>query len=348
MRESTTFSCVPIFAGIDYHKKFSLVTIGNESGEVLTQRRLPNDRFAIKEFFAVYPTAICAVESCRGYEWFVDYLKELGHEVRLVNAYKAKLIAQSKCKTDKIDSRVLMQLLAKDFLPTCYQPSPEERKLRERLRWRAHLVRYATRTKVRIHILLDKENVGLSAPQLFSAQGKKFLKNIELSDFRKALLDEHLTMLEFFDKLVDSEDAWVKQTVKASADAQLLTTIPGVGNLTALVILAELGDISRFKTAKQVVSYAGLAPSVYSSANTRHLGPITKQGSSMLRWMLIQAAWISIRTCPRLRMSFTAVTSRNGKNPGIISVARKLLKIAYRVLRDQKPFNAELVSHKSA
>jgi transposase len=348
MRESTTFSCVSIFAGIDYHKKFSLVTIGDESGAVITQQRLPNDRIAIKEFFADFPTAICAVESCRGYEWFVDYLKDLGHEVRLVNAYKAKLIAQSKCKTDKIDSRALMQLLAKDFLPTCYQPSPAERRLRERLRWRAHLVRYATRMKVRIHSLLDKENAGLSAPQLFSTEGKKFLRNIQLSDSRKALLMEHLDMLDYFEKLVTTEDAWVKQTVKGSESAQLLTTIPGVGNLTALVILAELGDITRFKTAKQVVSYAGLVPAVHSSADTRYLGPITKEGSKMLRWMLIQAAWIAVRTSPQLRVSFMSVRNRNGKNPGVVSVARKLLKIAYRVLRDQKPFNAELVSKPSA
>lgn len=347
MRESTTFSCVSIFAGIDYHKKFSLVTIGNDAGEVLTQCRLPNDRVAIKQFFAGFPTAICAVESCRGYEWFVDYLKELGHEVRLVNAYKAKLIAQSKCKTDKIDSKVLMQLLAKDFLPTCYQPTPSERRLRERLRWRAQLVRYATRMKVRIHSILDKENVGVTAPQLFSIEGREFLRNIQLSDSRKVMLGEHLNILEFFEKLVESEDTWVKRTVKANTDAQLLATIPGVGNLTALVILAELGDINRFKTAKQVVSYAGLAPKVHSSADKCYLGPITKEGSKMLRWMLIQAAWVAVRTNPQLRLSFMSVRNRNGKNPGIVSVARKLLKIAYRVLRDQRPFNAALVSNKS-
>lgn len=348
MRESTTFSCVSIFAGIDYHKSFSLVTVGNEAGEVITQCRLPNDRIAIKQFFANYPTAICAVESCRGYEWFVDYLQELGHTVHLVNAYKAKLIAQSKCKTDKIDSRILMQLLAKDFLPTCYQPSPAERRLRERLRWRAHLVRYATRMKVRIHSILDKENAGLSAPQLFSAEGRNFLKDLQLSGERKVLLNEHLSMLEFFEKQIAAEDSWVKQAVKANSNAKLLTTIPGIGNLTALVILAELGDINRFKTTKQVVSYAGLAPSIRSSANTCYVGPLTKQGSKMLRWMLIQSAWVAVRTCPQLGMSFAAVKSRNGKNPGAVSVARKLLKIAYRVLRDQKPFNAALVSNKSA
>lgn len=348
MDKCTTSLSVVTYAGIDYHKKFSVVTVGDQNGKVVTTERLPNDRQLIKQFFSQYPGITCAVESCRGYEWFLDYLKGLGLIVYLANPYQTKQIAQSRCKTDKVDSRILMELLAIGFLPVCYQPTPQERALREKLRWRAHLVRYATRMKIRIHSLLDKENRGPVATDLFSLDGRKFLKQVQLSSARQALLEEHMTMLEYFEELVTKEDSWVKKTALANEQACLLITIPGIGYLSALIIIAELGDISRFKRAAQVAFYTGLIPSIYSSANVRKTGALTKQGSTMLRWILIQCAWQAIRSSYPLRCHFATVSRRCGRNAGTVSVARKLIQIAYRVLRDQKPFAPELVGKQAA
>jgi transposase len=343
MAKCTTTLPTVTYAGIDYHKKFSMITLGDQNGQVVTVKRVPNDCQVISEFFKDYPKISCAVESCRGYEWFVDFLKELGLTVHLVNAHRTKQIAQSRCKTDKVDSRILMELLAIGFLPTCYQPTPEERQLREKLRWRAHLVRYTTRMKVRIHSLLDKENLGLFQPNLFTIRGRKVLEELQLSPSRRALVDEHVKLLDSFEQMLKLEDAWVERMAKADKRAQLLVTIPGIGNLSALVILAELGDIKRFKTAAQVASYAGLVPSVYSSAEVRRLGALTKQGSRLLRWILVQCAWQAVRYSPVMRFHFTTVSRRRGRNAGVVSVARKLIQISYRVLRDEKPFDAGLV-----
>jgi hypothetical protein len=145
MRRSATLACVITYAGVDYHKKFSMITLGDQSGKFVTTQRLPNERQSIEAFFAEYPNLQVAVESCRGYEWFVDLLKEIGLTVHLANPYQVALIAKTRCKTDKIDSKILMELLAMGFLPTCYQPTPSERRVRERLRWRTHLVRNTTR-----------------------------------------------------------------------------------------------------------------------------------------------------------------------------------------------------------
>ena len=193
MKKSSPLDCNVNYAGIDYHKKFSVITLGDSKGKVVRTERIINDKHALKTFFKQYPGVICAVESCRGYEWFLDYLKELGHEVHLVNAYQTKLIAQSRCKTDKVDSRILMELLAIGFLPTCYQPTAMERQLRERLRWRAHLVRLTTRTKLQIHSLLDKENLGTSIPTLFTLEGRQFLTEVQLSPGRQTLLERENT-----------------------------------------------------------------------------------------------------------------------------------------------------------
>ena len=116
MRRSTTSSCAVTYAGIDYHKKFSVVTLGDSAGKVITTQRIPNDQHAIKQFFEDFSNVQCAVESCRGYEWFVDLLKDLKLTVHMANPYEVALIAKSRCKTDKVDSRILMELLAMGFL----------------------------------------------------------------------------------------------------------------------------------------------------------------------------------------------------------------------------------------
>lgn len=333
------------FAGIDYHKKASVVTLGDAKGNVLRTDTLVNDRIVISDYFAQFPNLVCAVESCRGYEWFVDLLQTLVSKVHLSNPYQTKLIAQSRCKTDKVDSKIIMQLLAIGFLPTCYLPTLEERELRERLRWRVQLVRYATRTKIKIHALIDKENLGLTIKSPFTKAGKAVLRKLELSTAgRRLLLDEYLDVLESYETRILAEDRWVIQTAKRLPQAGLLMTIPGIGALSALIILAELGDIQRFRTAKQVVSYSGLCPSLYSSADKHRHGRITKQGPALLRWILVQNAWQAIRFSPELRLHYLMVQRRSGSQAAILSLSRKLLKISFRVLRDQKPFDKSLIN----
>lgn len=120
-------------------------------------------------------------------------------------------------------------------------------------------------------------------------------------------------------------------------------TIPGIGDFSALLILAELGTISRFSRSAQVVNFAGLVPTLRQSASSSFTGPITKQGPPILRWILVQDAWQAIRSCSQLRYFFLSVSRRCGRHGAIVATARKLLEIAYRVLKDQKPFDAQLV-----
>ena len=332
------------FAGLDYHKKSTQFCIGDHQGKVIISKAVPNDKEEIRRFLGQYPGVKCAIESCRGYEWLLDFLKEdLKLDVVLVNAHQLKLIAQSRCKTDRIDARIIMQMLAIGFLPICYQPTPEERRMRERLRWRAHLVRYATRMKVRIHSLLDKENIGRSIGDPLSQDGRCLLKQVQLQVHRRQMLEEHLDLLDQFEKLVKRENRWISEELEMNQDAQLLLSIPGIGELTALLLWCEIGDVTRFRHASQVAAYFGLVPSVDSSADRFRYGPITKQGSKFVRWILVQCAWQAVRKSVLFRDHFISVSRRAGKNGAIISVARKLAKIAYRVLRDKRPFDAGLV-----
>lgn len=327
------------FAGIDYHKRFSWVTLGDADGNVVGQKKLLNDPQAIRAYFSEFPGLVCAVESCRGYEWFIDLLKDCGLEVQLCNPFRTKLIIQSRCKTDKIDSKQIMQLLAKGYLPTCYQPTPAERRLRERLRYRVGLVRQVTRIKLQIQVLLDKENQGMICKNMFSKKGRQLLGQVPLSAERAELLGKQLEILQFLESKLAEEARWIQEEAAQSQPVQTLKTIPGFGDLSALLYIAEVGDITRFRNAPQVGAYLGLVPSESSSAEKRRLGPITKQGSSLLRWILVQDAWKAITVSKELRARFARIRHRQGKHIAIVAVARVLAEVAYRVLRDNSPFD---------
>jgi transposase len=330
--------CTAVFAGIDYHKRFSVVTLGDADGKVIEQVKLPNEEKKLRQFFRKHSQASCAIESCRGYEWYLQLLTDLGLTVHVANTYAVRLIADSRCKTDKIDSRILMELLAKGFLPTCYQPTEAERQLRERLKWRVSVVRSCTKYKNKAHSLMDKENKPGNLASRKARRDAKY-RDDQLSPARQHLLDEHIDVIEYFDKKVTAEDAWIAEIAASSPDAQRLKSIPGIGNVAALMLIAEYGDVSRFKKAKNASAYLGLVPRVYATSDTRRIGRITKTGSGIVRWILVQDAWRAIRECSAFRVRYNSIMKRRGKHIAIVAIARMLAEVAYRVLRDQTNFD---------
>jgi transposase len=330
-----------MYAGIDYHKETIAITFGDKSGNVLEQPELRNHRALVEPFFEQFKQLECVVESCRGYEWLVEMLQELGHTVHVGDSRSIKLIACSRCKTDKIDSRILMELLAKGFLPTTYIPSAEERKYRELLRHRSSLIRTATRSKLRIHALLAKENVQIRYP--FSLKGRKQLEEIELLPHRHRILAQELAVLDFAEERAHEQKQQIGRHARREPDVNRLKTIPGFDMLMAMSFLGEIGDVSRFKDADQVAAYVGLVPRVYSSGNTRRCGRITKTGPKFMRWMLVQAAWSAIKASPNLRFRFCSIGKRRGQKVAIIAIARKLATIAFRILRDKNEYKEEML-----
>lgn len=348
MDRSTTSSREVIFAGIDFHKNFSVISLGDRTGaEVQRIKHLPNSEPDVIAFCHQYPGLVCAIEATRGNQWFIEVLKKHGQTVHVAHPYKIKLISESRRKCDKLDAKILMELTAKGFLPTSYQPSVDERDLRERLRWRVFIVRNSTRIKARLRCLLAQENLEQLLGKLQGTYSSSQLEGIEMSSFRRQqLFAMHLDALKQAEQRIRLEDVWVKNVAQSNPSAQLLMTAPGIGPFTALVILAELGDVSRFRRSSSVVNFAGIVPSLSSSAGKDHFGRLTKQGSPYLRWIMIQASWSAIRKDIALRSHFSSVSRRVGKHGAIVSVARKLLKIAYRMLRDNRPYDTQLIGKK--
>lgn len=336
-RNTTPTKVSATFAGIDYHKKFSVITLGDANGNVIEQVKLLNDEKNLRSFFGKHPGLVCAIESCRGYEWYLQLLTELKLTVHVANTYAVRLIADSRCKTDKIDSRILMELLAKGFLPTCYQPTEAERALRERLKWRISVVRTRTKFKNRAHSLMDKEN---KPGNLDSRKSRREARDRDeqLSPARQYLLDQHLEAIDFLDRKVNSEDTWIAEIAASNPDVQRLKTIPGIGNICALMLVAEFGDVKRFAKAVNAAAYLGLVPRVYATSDTRRIGRITKTGSGVLRWLLVQDAWGAIRQSAAFRTRYNRIMKRRGKHIAIVAIARMLAEIAYCVLRDKTTF----------
>jgi transposase len=235
-----------------------------------------------------------------------------------------------------------MELVSRNYLPVCYQPTEEERLLRERLRFRTKLMRSGPQYKNVAHALMDKENKGRA---IATKKGRKVAyKQGGLHPERQERLQESLEIIDYLDRLVDDQDKDLIAIAEQNEATQRLKTIPGVGTLSALLLVAELGDISRFRRAKNVGSYLGLVPRLYASSDVSRMGRITKQGSGLVRRILVQEAWMAISRSPAFRNRYNNILKRRGKRVAIVAIARMIAEVAYRVLRDKTEFREELLT----
>jgi transposase len=341
-RNTTKSETQAMFAGIDYHKKFSVVTLGDKDGRPILQEKVPSDAEAVTKFFAGRNGLVCAIENCRGNEWIVELLKSQGCEVRVANTYAVRLIADSRCKNDKIDSRILMELVSRNYLPVCYQPTEEERLLREQLRFRTKLMRSKTQYKNVAHALMDKENKGRGIGS--TKKRKQAQEYAGLHPERQQRLSRALEVINFLEEQMSLEDKELVEWGRSNPDVSRLKTIPGVGDLSALMLVAELGDVSRFRKAKNVGSYLGLVPRMYASSDVCRMGRITKQGSGLVRRILVQDAWMAVKVSNVFRNRYNSILKRKGKRVAIVAIARMLAEVAYRILRDKTEFKEELLT----
>lgn len=260
----------------------------------------------------------------------------------VLNARKLRIIAESVTKCDALDAQVLNELARSNLrLPTCYIPDDEEFALREHLRSRSDLVRLRTSVKNRIHSLLHRR--GLQAPQkgLFLTAGRRFLEGITLDEAGRSILSRYLATLDHLDAVIAESTHDFRQVMRRerwAKPATLLQTMPGIGIITALTILAELGSLKRFKSRAAVANYAGLVPVIRDSNTKHYAGGITHRGSSHLRAVLTEAAWMAVSRVPMYAGLFQRVSKRGGKQTAIVAVARRMLEDSWVMLKKDEAF----------
>ncbi|MFD4977621.1 IS110 family transposase [Streptomyces sp. NPDC058424] len=322
-----------VYVGIDVHRKRSQVAVIGQDGSVQVNRNVPNGVHPILGVIGDLPIgAPVAFEAAFGWGWLVEMLEDYGFEPHLVHPSRCKAIASARLKNDKVDAATLAQLLRADLLPEAWIAPPDVRRQRALLRHRFHLVRLRTLLRNRIHAVLAEHGLE-RAGACFTAAGRAWLEGLDLPDASRTVVDQLLALLDALKEPIDALDVLLAAQARGDPRVTALTELPGVGILTALVIVTEVGDISRFPSARKLAAWAGLTPTVRSSDLTVRHGHISKQGSAWLRWILCEAAQIAKKS-PEFAATYQAIAHRRGKKIATTAIARKLITRAYHVLRE--------------
>jgi len=325
---------MPKYVGLDVHLRTCHATVMNEHGEILKQEKFPNERRELERIFKDIDDAKIAMEACYCWQPVYELLESMGYEVKLAHPMKTRIIAEAKIKTDALDSEALAHLLRANLLPTSYVPPKELRELRELVRLRTYLVRERTRFKNKIRAELAKRGIRFTKSP-FAKRRAPLLRELGIG-----AVDNCLCMIGALDERIRRVSNELKRKASESEDAKLLMTIPGVGHFSALAVLAEIGDISRFGDGEKLCSYAGLVPSVHQSGAMKRYGRITKQGSGMLRWVIQECVWVHLQYDTWLTRFFYHLARRKGKKVAAVAAARKLLVVIYWMLKNREEFRA--------
>ena len=273
-----------------------------------------------------------AFEAAFGWGWLVELLEDYGFDPHLVHPLRCKAIASARLKNDKVDAAILAQLLRADLLPEAWIAPPKVRQLRALLRHRAGLVRLGTQLRNRIHAVAADHGYDRSA-SYWTGPGRGWLAELDLPAASREIVTDCLAVIDGLAPVIDRIDDELHQHAKADPRTKVLRTLPGVGEFTALVMLAEIGDITRFPSARKLASWAGLTPTVRGSdLKVRH-GNISKQGSAWLRWVMNQAAQTAKRS-PDFAAAYSSIAKRRGKKIATIAISRKLLTRAWHLLSE--------------
>lgn len=329
------------YVGADLHKKsitFCVVTRTGTKTTVLQSRRiLCCETSKIRAFFESLGDFQITVEATLGYDWFAGFAERFATRVVIAHAGKLRIIAESTRKTDKIDSRILADFLALDMIPEAWRPTPRVRQHRSLVRRRYKLQSRITSIKNTLHAILTRYNADRS--DLFTKLGRSEVAGIKLlQEERWLVTDLYEDLDQATERLAKLDDRLALFAAEAPAVERearaVLATMPGVGVVTLETILAELGDVQRFRCADAVVSFAGLDPGVRESDGKRKELRLSKSGSPLLRWILIQLAHRVKKKFPRWRASYERISRRAGTKKATCAIARRLLLVIYAMLRD--------------
>jgi len=351
-----SFNDQSFYVGIDYHKKSWKVTILDEKHEHKTMSQNPEPKilanylkrnFPGGNYQAVYEAGFSGFNACRE-------LRELGVECIVIHPADVPTNQKERLqKTDKADSRKLARSLKNDEFDPIHIP---ERKLeadRALIRQRFRMVKDISRTKNRVKSLLLQ--FGIDIPARFTSEQTRhwskvyinWLKELEVEEESlKLTLDNYLRIGEIQRKellTINRQIRKLSKTEDYQNNCRLLLGIPGIGLMTAMTLLVELGDIKRFKRLDDLCNYVGLVPSMHGSGEKMETGKMVKRGRKALKIMLIEASWQAVRKDPALMMKFNELTKTMKKNKAIIRIARKMLSRIRHVLVHQEEYELAVV-----
>ena len=307
-----------------------------ETGE-LQERRLQHREEAEKfyrELAAQGMKVRVGMEASGHARWFERLLAELQIELWIGDAAEISTRRVRKQKTDRQDAQLILKLMLKDDFPQIWVASWENRDLRQLLWHRHRLVQARTRIMNQLQAVALNEGVRCKK-RLWREAGREQLEAFRLAPWASQRRRDLLELLDRLDPTIAQLTRAIEQEVEKWPDAQRLRTHPGVGSLTALAFVLIIGRADRFQCGKQIASYLGLVPLEKSSGNQRRLGHITKQGNSLLRFLLVEAAQVTVRSLPEWRSQYFHLAMRRGRKIAKVAMARRLAVRLYWMMRKE-------------
>lgn len=322
-----------MFVGMDVHRNRTQVCVMDNKGNELRNRNVVNDRAVLaKELSGLRKGTKVVFEAAYGTGWLSEFIAGLGYEPHLAHASRCRAIADAKLKYDKLDARTLANLLRTGYLAEAWLAPADVREQRLLLRERAWLVRLRTTAKNRVRAQLADEGVTAPGYGLWSAPGREWLASLELSVMHRWVASDCEVLLGALDERISALEAEVRRQAKPDKRVDALMVLPGIGLLTAMTLVSEIGDVARFPTARKLCAWAGLTPSMRNSDRKLHHEHITKAGPPSVRHVLAEAALGAVRGEP-YRSDYLATKRRRGSGVALVRTSRKLLAQAFYALK---------------
>ena len=321
------------YVGIDLHRWRSVVATMNEEGEQLGCERSDNSPLELVRAVTAYGGEIeVALESAYGYYWAADVLAAEGLKVHLVHPLGLHWESR-RVKNDERDAAELANRLRRGDLPESWIAPPEVRELRELSRYRLKLTAYRTSAKAQIHAVMAKEGILPELSDMFTPAGQRLIDKMPLDGAYAIRVESLRDLLELVDREITMVEKELARRLKDDKGYQAIQALHGVGPILGAIFVAEIGDVTRFASARHLCSWAGLTPVHHESDTTVHRGHITKQGSTYVRWAAVEAVARYHGGSP-IAPTYERIVKRRGAMIARVAAARKLLSLVYYGLRD--------------
>lgn len=331
-----------IHLAVDHGKKFSHAVALSDDGEILFDERIDTNRAGFARIKDALPAGVpvqSVVEAAWNWGKVFDMLEELGLNPKLSNTSKARYIAESFVKTDRIDATAHATILRAGLTPTVHVPSKEIRDQKNVLRQRFWLVRLQTMIKNRIHSILDRNHLEMPArTDIFSSHGRAWMNALTLREPDGRLLKMHLELLDSLRKPTRATEKWVEGALQHDPKIEILQSLPGVGPILSALIALEIDTVERFRSPSKLAAYCGLVPSTYSSSGTTTHGRMIPRANRHLKYAFVEAGWTASRTSPYFHAFYERLKERKGACKAIGAVARRLCEIAYHCLKNNRAY----------
>jgi transposase len=323
-----------IYCGVDFHARQQTICYCDSAGGEVHLAELDHERGDVDGFYSAFAGEVVVGIEASGYStWFIELVEGLGHQVLIGDAAEIRRLAKRRQKNDRRDAGLILDLLLRSEFPQIHRPPLESREVLRLLRHRHKLVQIRTRAKNSLQALaFSAGSSGRS--RLLSRKGREQFLQLEMSEAMRRQREEWLSLVDDLNRRIKSLDSWLDVRAKHDERVMRLQTHPGIGLLTSLALVHALEPVSRFAGGRKVAAYVGLDPMEYSSGDKQRFGSISKGGSRLLRYLLVEAARITVRRDEELKGFYQRLLSRRGSQKARVAVARKLLIRGYIFLRD--------------